>query len=115
MSPNASKSLPFSTDSGAGSPADAAAQLAAASKSWNKASAANKEAASAQLNGVNKKKRPIVILKNDEGEGSDDGYDENSGREGGSPSKKDVGSFAEWKDRKKHKSLPKKGLAIQNE
>mmetsp|Transcript_4042 Transcript_4042/g.6312 ORF Transcript_4042/g.6312 Transcript_4042/m.6312 type:complete len:666 (+) Transcript_4042:42-2039(+) len=31
------------------------------------------------------------------------------------PPKKDVGSFAEWKDRKKHKGLPKKGFSMQPE
>jgi hypothetical protein len=52
---------------------------------------------------VIKKKRPLPkIAKTENGEAS-------------ASSKKDASSFAEWKDRKKHKSLPKKGFASNSE
>jgi hypothetical protein len=55
---------------------------------------------------VIKKKRPLPKITKAEKE------------EAGSASpgsKKDASSFAEWKDRKKHKSLPKKGFASPSE
>jgi hypothetical protein len=102
VAPNAGMALPFKSP--------AAAHLAAASK----------DAASMMM----KKKRPLAVLQKEEEEKDDagSGCEKESAsskeeEEGGSPSKskKDVGSFAEWKDRKKHKGLPKKGFSMQSE
>lgn len=109
VAPNAAISLPFKTTGVPG----AAAQLAAASKNWGKSNGSSKEADSPVSGVVIKKKRPlsVILQKNDDDEEAAD----DSPKEDGTPSKKDVGSFAEWKDRKKHKSLPKKGFSMQTE
>lgn len=125
--PAAAISLPFKT---AGAPTDAA-QLAAASfknnkNNANKASSngsaagsgsnngkddASSASSSASSNVIIKKKRPLAVLqKDDEKEGSPTAA---GAAASPSKSKKDVGSFAEWKDRKKHKGLPKKGFSMQ--
>lgn len=110
VSPNAVSSLPFKT--GAGAPG-VAAQLAAASKNWSK-NGAGKEADPAHPSGAAKKKRPLSALMDEDSEETDDDSDEPPAKEDGPP-KKGVGSFAEWKDRKKHKSLPKKGFSSLSE
>eukprot|EP00543_Licmophora_paradoxa_P006206 CAMPEP_0202445890 /NCGR_PEP_ID=MMETSP1360-20130828/4607_1 /ASSEMBLY_ACC=CAM_ASM_000848 /TAXON_ID=515479 /ORGANISM="Licmophora paradoxa, Strain CCMP2313" /LENGTH=556 /DNA_ID=CAMNT_0049062295 /DNA_START=45 /DNA_END=1715 /DNA_ORIENTATION=- len=46
-----------------------------------------------------KKKRPLALLQKDEDDKKDD-----------SQKKGEIGSFSDWKDRKKHKGLPKKFL-----
>ena len=109
VAPNAAISLPFKTTGVPG----AAAQLAAASKNWGKSNGSSKETDSPVSGVVIKKKRPLsaILQKNDDDEEAAD----DSPKEDGTPSKKDVGSFAEWKDRKKHKSLPKKGFSMQTE
>ncbi len=114
VSPNAVSSLPFKT--GAGAPG-VAAQVAAASKNWSKNHVISKEADTSQPGVVaSKKKRPLAVLKKEDSEEEYEcGSDDPPSKEEGGPSKKGVGSFAEWKDRKKHKSLPKKGFSSQSD
>lgn len=76
---------------------DAAAQAAAASKEWSGNAGAKRGAQSILI----KKKRPLPLLSKDE----------DASKEDASSNKNDVGSFAEWKDRKKHKG-PKKGYSV---
>ena len=110
VSPNAAISLPFKNSStGTG----AVAQVAAASKTWSKGNGESKDPQSPGSRVVIKKKRPLPILHKDDDD--DEASDEPPAKEDESSAKKDVGSFAEWKDRKKHKSLPKKGFATQSE
>eukprot|EP00545_Synedropsis_sp_CCMP1620_P013422 CAMPEP_0119005676 /NCGR_PEP_ID=MMETSP1176-20130426/1861_1 /TAXON_ID=265551 /ORGANISM="Synedropsis recta cf, Strain CCMP1620" /LENGTH=573 /DNA_ID=CAMNT_0006957513 /DNA_START=29 /DNA_END=1750 /DNA_ORIENTATION=- len=82
--------------------------------------AASKDAAAMLI----KKKRPLAVLQKEDscsGSGSDKEPpssakdDEEDGETPSKKDKKDVGSFAEWKDRKKHKGLPKKGFSMQSE
>lgn len=113
VSPNAAVSLPFKSGSTGSSGSGAVAQVAAASKTWSKGNGDNKDPQSPGSRVVIKKKRPLPILDKDDED--DEGSDEPPAKEDDNAAKKDVGSFAEWKDRKKHKSLPKKGFAMQNE
>lgn len=113
VSPNAAVSLPFKSASTGSTGSGAVAQVAAASKTWSKGNGDSKDPQSPGSRVVIKKKRPLPILHKDDED--DEGSDEPPAKEDDSSAKKDVGSFAEWKDRKKHKSLPKKGFAMQNE
>lgn len=79
----------------------AAAQAAAASKEWSGSNGArkSKEGDTPSTQGVLvKKKRPLALLSGEEKEPTKEDSPKN-----------DVGSFAQWKDRKKHKG-PKKGF-----
>jgi len=85
---------------------DAAAQIAAASKEWSGNNGMRKSRECDLVGSQNvlvKKKRPLALLSKDE---------EHSVRD--DTPKHDVVSFAEWKDRKKHKG-PKKGFSLQND
>mmetsp|Transcript_31413 Transcript_31413/g.34777 ORF Transcript_31413/g.34777 Transcript_31413/m.34777 type:complete len:620 (+) Transcript_31413:70-1929(+) len=109
-------SLPFKT----GSVPDTAAQIAA--KDWGKRKQEVTEITSNSCQHSNnnmliKKKRPLSMLqKNTADEIASSSTSQRVTNHVVKPQgKKDVGSFAEWKDRKKHKGLPKKGFSMQSD
>lgn len=85
-------------------------------KDKDKAKVGEGEGDDSQTEKVNEmtKKRPLAALA-DADEVASSSVVRKESSPPAKPPKKDVGSFAEWKDRKKHKGLPKKGFSMQPE